>query len=394
MSTESSSSPLSAPGNQTPDDHRAIRTAVVGFGLSGSVFHAPLIAADQRYSLDVIATSDAGRQAAAVGRYPGVRTVPDGDAVLALAADLDLVVLGTPPATHYPLAKAALEAGLDVVVDKPFAVTSAEGQELIGLAERLGRVLTVFQNRRWDGDFLTVKGLLEGGALGQVTRFESRFERWSPGSVQGLEGGGHGGRRRRRPVRPRHPPAGPGAAALRAGRRWSTRNSQARRPGEKVDDDCFLVVQHESGVLSHLWMNMLCAQQGPRYRVLGSEGAYTKHGVDPQEPYIVAGGGPLDEEYGVEDPEWAGRLGRDGHLDRLPTERGAYPEFYRILADKISDGGAASSLPAPGRSRRPGRSPQTDRSRPATWLKTSYAIDCSVAAVLRGQKGGYGAVDA
>jgi predicted dehydrogenase len=346
MSTESSSSPLSAPGNQTPDDHRAIRTAVVGFGLSGSVFHAPLIAADQRYSLDVIATSDAGRQATAVGRYPGVRTVPDGDAVLALAADLDLVVLGTPPATHHPLAKAALEAGLDVVVDKPFAVTSAQGQELIGLAARLGRVLTVFQNRRWDGDYLTLKELLAEGSLGQVTRFESRFERWSPevskawkAEATAADGGGVLFDLGTHLLDQALELFGPGEVVHA--------ELLARRPGEKVDDDCFLVVRHGSGVLSHLWMNMLCAQQGPRYRVLGSEGAFTKHGVDPQEPYIVAGGGPLDEEYGVEAPEWAGKLGRDGHLDRLSTERGAYPEFYRILADKISDGGAASSLPLP-----------------------------------------------
>src|SRR6478735_503572 len=162
------------------DSSTPIRTAVVGFGLSGRVFHAPLVAADPSYSLDMIATSDPARQAAAVEQYPGVKTVPDGDAVLALASDLDLVVLGTPPATHYALAKAALEAGLDVVVDKPFAVTSAQGLELIALAERLGRVLTVFQNRRWDGDYLTVKALLDGGVLGEVTRFESRFERWSP----------------------------------------------------------------------------------------------------------------------------------------------------------------------------------------------------------------------
>lgn len=346
MSTESSSSPLSAPGNQTPDDRRAIRTAVVGYGLSGSVFHAPLIAADPRYSLDVIATSDAGRQAAAVGHYPDVRTVPDGDTVLALAADLDLVVLGTPPATHYPLAKAALEAGLDVVVDKPFAVTSAEGAELIGLAASLGRVLTVFQNRRWDGDFLTVKGLLEAGALGQVTRFESRFERWSPevskawkAEATAATGGGVLFDLGTHLLDQALELFGPGEVVHA--------ELEARRPGEKVDDDCFLVVRHGSGVLSHLWMNMLCAQQGPRYRVLGSEGAFTKHGVDPQEPYIVAGGSPLDEEYGVEDAEWAGQLGRDGHLDRVSTERGAYPEFYRILADKISDGGAASALSLP-----------------------------------------------
>jgi predicted dehydrogenase len=122
---------------------------------------------------------------------------------------------------------------------------------------------------------------------------------------------------------------------------------EARRPGEKVDDDVFLALRHDSGVTSHLWMNMLCAQQGPRFRLLGSEGGYTKHGVDPQEPFIVAGGNPLDEDYGMEDPDWAGTLGRDGHLDRLPTERGAYPEFYRILADKIKDGGVASALPVP-----------------------------------------------
>ena len=323
-----------------------IRTAVVGFGLSGRVFHAPLIATNPSYSLEVIGTSNTGRQASALEHYPGVKTVPDAEAVLALAADLDLVVLGTPPATHYPLAKAALEAGLDVVVDKPFAVTSGQGQELIALAERLGRVLTVFQNRRWDGDYLTVKALLDGGVLGEVTRFESRFERWSPevskawkAEATAADGGGvlfDLGTHLLDQALQLFGPATVVHAEL-----------QARRPGEKTDDDCFVELRHESGVLIHHWMNMLCAQQGPRYRVLGSSGGYTKHGVDPQEPYIVAGGSPLDAEYGVEAAEWAGQLGRDGHLDRLPTERGNYPEFYRILAAKISDGGAASSLPVP-----------------------------------------------
>lgn len=327
-------------------DERTIRTAVVGYGLSGSVFHAPLIAAEGRYSLDIVATSDAGRQAAAVERYPGVKTVPDGDAVLALAGNLDLVVLGTPPATHYPLARAALEAGLDVVVDKPFAVQSAEGQELIALAERLGRVLTVFQNRRWDGDFLTVRKLLAGDALGTVTRFESSFERWSPdiskawkANATVADGGGVLFDLGTHLIDQALLLFGPATVAHA--------ELHARRPHEKVDDDVFLVLSHDSGVTSHLGMNMLCAQQGPRFRILGSTGAFTKHGVDPQEPYIVAGGSPLDEEFGVEAPEWAGSLGRDGHLDALPTERGAYPEFYRILADKILDGGTASALPLP-----------------------------------------------
>ena len=330
----------------TTDSPRPIRVAIAGFGLSGSVFHAPLIAALPAFSLDVISTSDASRKAAAAASYPAARIVDSPAGILELAGELDLLVLGTPPATHYPLAKAALEAGLDVVVDKPFTVHSAEGEELIALAGRLGRVLTVFQNRRWDGDFLTVRGLLGRGGLGTVTRFESRFERWSPdvakawkASATADDGGGvlfDLGTHLLDQALELFGPATVVHAELRA-----------RRPGEKVDDDVFLALRHDSGVTSHLWMNMLCAQQGPRFRLLGSEGAYTKHGIDPQEPYIVAGGSPLDAEYGVEDPDWAGVLGRDGHLDRLPTERGGYPEFYRILAAKISDGGAVSALPVP-----------------------------------------------
>jgi predicted dehydrogenase len=330
----------------TSDPSRPIRTAVAGFGLSGSVFHAPLIAANPAYSLDVISTSDAGRQAAAAASYPEVRLVDTPAGILELAGGLDLLVLGTPPATHYPLAKAALEAGLDVVVDKPFTVHSAEGQELIDLAARLGRVLTVFQNRRWDGDFLTVRGLLDSGVLGTVARFESRFERWSPtvakawkAAATADDGGGvlfdlgtH---------------LLDQAVQLFGSATVTHAELYARRPGEQVDDDVFLALRHDSGVTSHLWMNMLCPQQGPRFRLLGSEAGFTKHGVDPQEPYIVAGGSPLDAEYGVEDRDWAGLLGRDGHLDRLPTERGAYPEFYRILAEKISTGGTASARPVP-----------------------------------------------
>lgn len=325
---------------------RTIRTAVVGYGLSGSVFHAPLLAADPRYSLDVVATSDPARQRAAMERYPRVQTVHDGVALLGRAADLDLVVLGTPPATHYPLAKAALEAGLDVVVDKPFVVNSDDGQELMALAQRLGRVLTVFQNRRWDGDFLTLKKLLAVDALGKVTRFESRFERWSPAIAKAwkahataADGGGVLFDLGSHLIDQAILLFGP-AAVVHA-------ELKARRLDERADDDAFLVLRHETGVLSHLTMNMLCAQQGPRFRVLGSIGGFTKHGVDPQEPYIAAGGSPLDAEYGVEAQEWAGVLGRDGHLDALPTERGTYPEYYRILADKILDGGTASDLPLP-----------------------------------------------
>ncbi|MDQ0754846.1 putative dehydrogenase [Arthrobacter sp. B3I4] len=277
-------------------------------------------------------------------RPPGSSTPPAG--ILELAGHLDLLVLGTPPATHYRLAKAALEAGLDVVVDKPFTVTSADGAELVDVAASLGRVLTVFQNRRWDGDFLTVRGLLERGILGTVTRFESRFERWSPAVTKPWKAAAT---------------AGDGGGALfdlgthlldqavqLFGPATVTHAELAvRRPTGQADDDVFLALRHDTGVTSHLSMNLLCAQQGPRFRVLGNEGGFTKHGVDPQEPYLASGGSPLDADYGLEDRDWAGLVGRDGHLDRLPTERGDYPEFYRLLADKITDGGAASPLPLP-----------------------------------------------
>jgi len=330
----------------TEGEPRTIRTAVVGYGHAGSVFHAPLLAANASYSLDVIATSDAARQMAASSRLPGVEVVRDGGAVLKRAANLDLVVLATPPMTHYPLARAALEAGLDVVVDKPFTVTSWQGQELIDLAQQRGRVLTVFHNRRWDGDFLTVRKLLAANALGGVTRFESRFERWSPAigkawkaRATAADGGGALFDLGSHLIDQALQLFGP-ASVLHA-------ELKARRPDERADDDVFLVLRHQSGVITHLAMNMLCAQQGPRFRVLGSVGGFTKNGVDPQEPYMAAGGSPLDVEYGVEAPEWAGLLGRDGHLDRLPTERGNYPEFYRLLAEKILDGGSQSSLPLP-----------------------------------------------
>ena len=330
----------------TEGDPRTIRTAVVGYGLAGSVFHAPLLAANTSYSLDVIATSDAGRQAAASSRLPGAEVVRDGAAVLTRAAHLDLVVLATPPMTHYPLAKAALEAGLDVVVDKPFAVTSEQGQELIGLARQLGRVLTVFHNRRWDGDFLTLRKLLGAQALGRVTRFESRFERWSPviakawkARATAADGGGVLFDLGSHLIDQALQLFGP-ATVLHS-------ELKARRSDERAEDDVFLVLRHDAGVTSHLAMNMLCAQQGPRFRVLGSIGGFTKNGVDPQEPYLAAGGSPRDGDYGVEAPEWAGLLGRDGHLDRLPAERGGYPEFYRLLAEKIRDGGAESPLPLP-----------------------------------------------
>ncbi|MET3904621.1 Gfo/Idh/MocA family oxidoreductase [Paenarthrobacter sp. 4246] len=323
-----------------------IRTAVAGFGLSGSVFHAPFIASNPAYELAVISTSDESRQAKAKDRYPQAAIVSTPEDILALADQLDLIVLGTPPATHFPLAKAALEAGLDVVVDKPFTVRSAEGEELIGLAAQLGRVLTVYQNRRWDGDSLTVRKLLDAGTLGTVTRFEVGMERWAPeiakawkASATAEDGGGVLFDLGTHVLDLCLQFFGPATVTYA--------EIQARRPQESVDDDVFLALRHQSGVVSHVTINLTSHLHGPRFRILGTEGGFVKFGADPQEPYVLGGGLPTDARYGVEPAENHGTLELNGQRIEVPTERGAYPEFYRILADKLDDGGTASALPLP-----------------------------------------------
>ncbi|BCW60712.1 Gfo/Idh/MocA family oxidoreductase [Arthrobacter sp. StoSoilB20] len=323
-----------------------IRTAVAGFGLSGSVFHAPFIASNPAYELSVIATSDAGRQAKAKARYPQAAIVNTPGDILALADQLDLIVLGTPPATHFPLAKAALEAGLDVVVDKPFTVRSTEGEELIRLAAQLGRVLTVYQNRRWDGDSLTVRKLLDAGTLGTVTRCEVGMERWAPEIAKAWKAGASA--------------EDGGGVLFDLGTHVldlclqffgpatvTYAEIQARRPQESADDDVFLALQHQSGVISHVRINLTSHLHGPRFRILGTEGGFVKFGSDPQEPYVLGGGLPTDAGYGVEPAENHGTLELNGQRTAVATERGAYPEFYRILADKLDDGGSASALPLP-----------------------------------------------
>ncbi len=322
-----------------------IRTAVVGFGVSGRVFHSPFLAADPAYSLDVIVTANPERAEDAAERYPAASVLASVEEMLARAGDLDLVVIGTPPATHADIATAALDAGLDVVVDKPFTVTSAEGRNLIAHAERLGRRLTVFQNRRWDGDFLTVRDLVETGRLGAVRRFESRFEWYKPeirsswkAEATVSDGGGILFDLGTHLIDQAVQLFGPVAEA--------SAELAVNRPGGVADDDAFVALRHESGTISHLWMNSLAPQFGPRFHVLGSQSGYTSHGLDGQEAALGAGASPSDDDYGVTPPERWGVFGVEGSLEPLPTIRGDYGAFYRVLADSIRGGAPLPVDPA------------------------------------------------
>lgn len=321
-----------------------IRTAVVGFGVSGQVFHAPLIAADDRFALSAIVTGDAERRAQAQARYPQARLVDSWAQLLQLldAGDLavDLVVLGTPPQGHRQQAEAAIARGLHLVIDKPFVAHSRDGEALIAAAAAAGTLLTVFQNRRWDGDFLTLKALLRQGALGEIRSFESRFEWWRPQ--------GFGNWRDRAAI------ADGGGLLLDLGSHLIDQALQLFGPvvdsyaelarhtqpaQSNADEESFVSLLHANGVRSRLWMNGLAARPGPRFHLLGSQAGFSKWGLDSQEPSLAAGITPLDADYGTEAASRWGTLSVDGQDRPIATARGDYPAFYRLLANALLEGG-------------------------------------------------------
>lgn len=333
--------PVIAQGTAAP-----IRTAVVGFGVSGKVFHAPLIAADPNYSLDVIVTADPERAREAARLYPQARILPTPEHMFALASELDLVVLGTPPLTHLQLGATAIACGLNVVVDKPFVTSVAHGEELATRASDAGVQLTVFQNRRWDADFLTLRKLLQEGALGEVRTFESRFEWWRPEGFGNwrdtstlAEGGGILHDLGAHLIDQAIQLFGPVEES------YGETANHGPHPGA-ADTEAFVTLLHESGVRSRLWMNGMAAQVGPRFHVLGSKAGYTKWGLDSQEPALAAGVTPSEASYGVEPQESWGLLGVDGSATPVPAEKGAYPQFYAELAACLRGQGRLPVAPA------------------------------------------------
>lgn len=318
--------------------------ALIGYGLAGSVFHAPLIAATEGLALDTIVTSNPERQEQARAEFPQVRFAAAPDDLWARADELDLVVIASPNKTHVPLATAALKAGLPVVVDKPLAGTAAEARELAALADERGLLLSVFQNRRWDNDFLTVRKLLAEGELGDVMRFESRFERWRPQPKGGWRESGD--------------PAEIGGLLYDLGSHVVDQalvlfgpaasvyaEADIRRDGAATDDDTFIAITHTSGVRSHLYVSATTAQLGPRFRVLGSRAGYVKYGLDPQEATLREGGRPgTSAEWGAEPESLWGRVGSGespltGGGRPEPTLPGAYPAYYGAVAAALRDGG-------------------------------------------------------
>ncbi|MFI1762145.1 Gfo/Idh/MocA family oxidoreductase [Streptomyces sp. NPDC020800] len=319
-----------------------LRVGLIGYGLAGSVFHAPLIAATEGLVLDTVVTSHSERQEQARSEFPDVRVAAAPDELFARADELDLIVVASPNRTHVPLATTALEAGLPVVVDKPLAGTAAEARELAGLAEERGLLVSVFQNRRWDNDFLTLRELLAKGELGDVWRFESRFERWRPQPKGGWRESGD--------------PAEIGGLLYDLGSHVVDQalvlfgpatevyaETVVRRDGAEADDDTFVALTHANGVRSHLYVSATTAQLGPRFRVLGSQGGYVKYGLDPQEAALREGLRP-GTKWGAEPEALWGRLGAGespltGGGRPVPTVPGDYPAYYAAVAAALAGTG-------------------------------------------------------
>jgi predicted dehydrogenase len=281
----------------------SLRVGLAGYGLAGEVFHVPLIEAVDGLELAGIATRTRGG-------WPE------------LLDSIDILVVATPNSSHVEYALAGLERGLHVVVDKPLAPTAEDARRLVHAR------LTVFQNRRWDGDFLTVQRLVTSGALGHIARFESRFERWRPEvnadawREYAEEGGGLlldlGTHLVDQAIVLFGPPVGVYGEVL------------ARREGATVDDDVFIALEHAGGERSHVWMNMLAQQPGPRFRVLGLRGGFVSQELDPQEAQLHEGMRP----------------GEPGFGESPGLERGRYVEFYERVRDWARGDGPAPVDPA------------------------------------------------
>jgi predicted dehydrogenase len=296
-----------------------VRFGLAGFGFGGKVFHAPLLASAEGVDFIGVVTKSPERRAE-VDKL-GL-TAYDDLAALA-AAGAQAVAISTPADTHAGLALEAIRLGLAVVVDKPFALDAESARQVVTAATDAGVLLSVYQNRRWDSDMLTVRKLIADGALGDVRRFESRFERWAPDRGPGPAGGGT--------LRDFGSHLVDGALYLHGP---ASRVYAEMRGDGDLDDDVFVALHHESGVESHLWGSWRQAAPGPRFRVTGTTGTYIVDGLDSQEAVLKAGKSPKDlgDRWGVEPEQAWGRLYRGATGATVRSERGRWDTFYPAFA--------------------------------------------------------------
>ncbi len=338
-----------------------IGVAVIGFGLGGRVFHAPFVSAVPGLKLEAIVQRKGD---AAAKAYPftttGVRILRSVEEALDDPA-IGLVVVSTPNETHFALAKQALEAGKHVVIDKPFAATSAQAKELVALAKAKGLVLVPFHNRRWDGDFLTVKRVLAEGSVGRLVTFESHFDRFRPLPREGTwkEAGDDANGM----LFDLGPHLVDQALAL-FGTPDAITASVRKDRDETAIEDAFDITLHFTrdgrGLLAHCRTSMLACDAAPRFLLHGTRGSFKKYGLDPQEPALVAGAkvpvmGSGDAWLEEDVMAWGTLSVAPEPADpatlvkhEVITERGDYRGFYANVRDAINGDAEQAVTPEDG----------------------------------------------
>ncbi|RQS73485.1 oxidoreductase [Burkholderia sp. Bp8963] len=309
-----------------------LKIGLMGFGFAGTTFHAPVIAASGRTQVVAIATGQPDRAQAA---YPDARVVADLDTLLSLD-DIECVVIATPNDTHFPLARQVLDAGRHVVVDKPVTLTSDEALALARLANARSRVFAPFHNRRWDGDFLTVRRVVDSGELGRITYVESHFDRFRPQlrtrwREEAARGGGL--------LLDLGPHLIDQALALFGLPETVNATVKVRRDNGSAPDFVHLQLGYPDKDVA-LHASALSAIEPPRFTLHGTRGSYQKFGLDTQEDQLKAGLTPDHVEFGGGNPPGLLRV-LDGDVETerpVPTLDGQYAEFYRALAASIHDG--------------------------------------------------------
>jgi scyllo-inositol 2-dehydrogenase (NADP+) len=312
-----------------------IRVGMIGFGVSAQVFHAPFLVTVPGYSLDCIVQRHGD---SALKIYPGVKVAKNAEELFA-DPHIDLVVITTPNDTHYEFAQKALQAQKHVVVEKPFTITSAQAASLIEISREAGKVLSVYQNRRYTGDFRTIQQILTSGCLGPIVEFEALYDRYRlqlrPGAWREKD----------------HPGSGilydlgshliDQALYLFGSPDQVTASLRIQRPGATANDYFDLRLDYP-GTAVRLKSGMLVRELGPRYQLHGFLGSFVKYGEDPQEAELKSGKIPQGPQWGLEPAGQWGILhtakGDQVIRERYPTLAGNFGDYYRELHNAISTG--------------------------------------------------------
>jgi predicted dehydrogenase len=322
-----------------------IKVGLVGFGVSAKVFHAPFLTTLSEYELVSVVERTKNESQKA---YPFVNVLRTIDELIS-APDIDLIVITTPNETHFPYARQALERGKHVVLEKPFANSSDEARQLVEIAKRSGKILSVYQNRRYVSDFLTVKEILEKRLLGQVHEFIAHYDRFR------AEAKPNAWREETKPGSGVLYDLGPHlidqALCCFGLPQTITADIRMQRPHSKVDD--YFDIRLDFGFTKvMLHAGMLVREHGPRYMIHGTKGSFIKHGEDPQEAALKAGSLPVGDDWGEESDDFKGLLHTDidGNIikEKYPSKKGNFGNYYRNLYKTITENTPSKEKPEHG----------------------------------------------